>query len=392
MFKEKDTSFLNKIKKSIKKDVISDDRLISEKSRHSPKTELLISIKDSVILLMANLYSTHEQLYLINKALSKQMSISLETYKKFLESYLDEYLENHKKHRYLAARYLKIKKEVSKNISYEDQFKNLELTGNINATIKLDISLEDYKYFVKNYIETKKEIKNKVIAEHYIRVPTGKIEGPKIKVKKVKGDTLESVLITCKDNNTISPIEKKEITKKTPENKVIKQEIKKEEILIFKSHEEREKLKNNYGYLQLDALPGITVNSIPHNFELVLDKKQFPKEIVEDVDFMFAKFNSTSFEFSEPFIYLPDRRLINAINPNSYGLIDGLLFVCDTIRDEEYTTGYLFIRYYKNKLYFIQHFQDLTKSTELYIEFNRFTNNNFATSLVRLVDELYNLQ
>ncbi len=392
MFKEKDTSFLNKIKKSIKKDVISDDRLISEKSRHSPKTELLISIKDSVILLMANLYSTHEQLYLINKALSKQMSISLETYKKFLESYLDEYLENHKKHRYLAARYLKIKKEVSKNISYEDQFKNLELTGNINATIKLDISLEDYKYFVKNYIETKKEIKNKVIAEHYIRVPTGKIEGPKIKVKKVKGDTLESVLITCKDNNTISPIEKKEITKKTPENKVIKQEIKKEEILIFKSHEEREKLKNNYGYLQLDALPGITVNSIPNNFELVLDKKQFPKEIVEDVDFMFAKFNSTSFEFSEPFIYLPDRRLINAINPNSYGLIDGLLFVCDTIRDEEYTTGYLFIRYYKNKLYFIQHFQDLTKSTELYIEFNRFTNNNFATSLVRLVDELYNLQ
>ena len=107
---------------------------------------------------------------------------------------------------------------------------------------------------------------------------------------------------------------------------------------------------------------------------------------------MFAKFNSTSFEFSEPFIYLPDRRLINAINPNSYGLIDGLLFVCDTIRDEEYTAGYLFIRYYKNKLYFIQHFQDLTKSTELYIEFNRFTNNNFATSLVRLVDELYNLQ
>jgi len=61
------------------------------------------------------------------------------------------------------------------------------------------------------------------------------------------------------------------------------------------------------------------------------------------------------------------------------------------MKDKEYTTGYLFIRYYKNKLYLIEHFKDLKRSTELYIEFQRFTKNNYRRNLAILVDELYNL-
>ena len=61
------------------------------------------------------------------------------------------------------------------------------------------------------------------------------------------------------------------------------------------------------------------------------------------------------------------------------------------MKDKEYPTGYLFIRYYKNKLYLIEHFLDLKRSSVLYIKFKRFTQNNYARNLAILVDELYNL-
>ena len=137
---------------------------------------------------------------------------------------------------------------------------------------------------------------------------------------------------------------------------------------------------------------GLTLASLSGLDRFLQNKHDFPDEVVRDIDFMFPKMNSATYKFSEPFVYLPDRRLINAINPNTCGLMDGLLFICNTMKDKEYTTGYLFIRYYKNKLYLIEHFLDLTRSHVLYIEFNIFATRNYKRDLAILVNELYCLQ
>ena len=165
-----------------------------------------------------------------------------------------------------------------------------------------------------------------------------------------------------------------------------------DEIVILKNNEQREEIIAKNGPFILDTYGDMKLKDIPNRFEFVTNKHDIPDEVYNDIDFMFVKMNSASFKFSEPFVYLPDRRLINAINPTTCGLMDGLLFICNTMKDKEYTTGYLFIRYYKNKLYLIEHFLDLTRSHVLYIEFNIFATRNYKRDLAILVNELYCLQ
>ena len=164
-----------------------------------------------------------------------------------------------------------------------------------------------------------------------------------------------------------------------------------DEIVILKNNEEREEIIAKNGEFILDTFGPMKLKDIPNKFEFITNENDIPDEVYNDIDFMFVKMNSATYKFSEPFVYLPNRRLINAINPTTCGLFDGLLFICDTMKDKEYPTGYLFIRYYKNKLYLIEHFLDLKRSSELYIEFQRFTKNNYRRNLAILVDELYNL-
>ena len=165
-----------------------------------------------------------------------------------------------------------------------------------------------------------------------------------------------------------------------------------DEIVILKNNEEREEIIAKNGEFIIDTYSGMKLKDIPNRFEFITNKHDFPDEVYNDIDFMFVKMNSATYKFSEPFVYLPDRRLINAINPTTCGLMDGLLFICNTMKDKEYTTGYLFIRYYKNKLYLIEHFKDLTNSRELYIEFYLFATHNYKRDLAILVNELYCLQ
>ena len=169
-------------------------------------------------------------------------------------------------------------------------------------------------------------------------------------------------------------------------------DFKTDEIIVLKNNEQREEIIAKNGEFIIDTYPSMKLKDIPNRFEFITNKHDFPDEVVRDIDFMFVKMNSATYKFSEPFVYLPDRRLINAINPNTCGLFDGLLFICDTMKDKEYPTGYLFIRYYKNKLYLIEHFKNLTNSRELYIEFYLFATHNYKRDLAILVNELYCLQ
>ncbi|WP_418186102.1 hypothetical protein ACNSOS_04505 [Aliarcobacter vitoriensis] len=168
-------------------------------------------------------------------------------------------------------------------------------------------------------------------------------------------------------------------------------DIKLDEIIVLKNNEEREKIIAKNREFIIDTYPDMKLKDIPNRFEFITNNNDFPDEVYNDIDFMFVKMNSASFKFSEPFVYLPDRRLINAIDPITCGLMDGLLFICDTMKDKEYPTGYLFIRYYKNKLYLIDHFLDLTRSSVLFMEFYRFAKDNYRRNLAILVDEFYNL-
>ncbi|WP_323585355.1 hypothetical protein [Aliarcobacter butzleri] len=382
MINKSDKTFSKKFHETIKNKIKKDERLISERSKKNPKIELLIALKSSILLLMENLYSIHEQLYLINHALDKKTSITLGTYLKYLENYLEDDLQIFRKNSYFATRLLKIKKAISNSSDYKIQFDSLAMTGNINGTIKLDLSVEDYIYFVKKYIEINKlEKKKKLVTPHQIIVPNiNPIGGKALKKEKIPGDTLEDILEHCKDNSNNSNLN-------VNKNKILS---KKENLIIYDTNEERNSLKNDYGLFELKIYPGTTINNIIKRFEIIEDKNLIPEHLKNNPDFMFAKLES-DFSFSEPFIFLRDKKFINAINPNSYGLTENLLIITDTIRDKDFKNGYLFFRYYKNKFYLIEHYEDYTKSIELVTEFNKFANNNSSVELLKLYDEFYNL-
>ena len=57
--------------------------------------------------------------------------------------------------------------------------------------------------------------------------------------------------------------------------------------------------------------------------------------------------------FNEDFIYFSDRDFIQYADPQSYGLVDNLLFVCGTAYEDQYD-DYLLYRYYQGKIYFIE--------------------------------------
>lgn len=171
-------------------------------SRKEIKEKILFSFIQDIRLLLDHLYTLPEQLYLINLSLNK-ISISVKHYNDFLQENLKEEFERYKKNSYFFKRPVKIKSSMSLYPdSYLKQFNILNFNGLLNDTMKLDLTLYDYIFFVKKYIESDYlKNKKKLVTPHQIIVPNiNPIGGKSFIKKKIPGDTLNDIIKSIKYN------------------------------------------------------------------------------------------------------------------------------------------------------------------------------------------------
>ena len=170
-------------------------------SRKEIKEKILFSFIEDIRLLLDHLYSVPEQLYLINSL--NKISISLRLYNQFLEENLSEEFLRFKKNSYFFKRPVKIKNAMSLYPdSYLKQFNLLSFNGLLNDTMKLDLTLYDYIFFVKKYIENDYlKNKKKLVTPHQIIVPNiNPIGGKSFIKKKIPGHSFNDIIESIKYN------------------------------------------------------------------------------------------------------------------------------------------------------------------------------------------------
>ena len=171
-------------------------------SRKEIKEKILFSFIQDIRLLLDHLYSVPEQLYLINLSLNK-ISISVKRYNDFLEENLKEEFLRFKKNNYFFKRPVKIKSAmILYPDSYLKQFNLLSFNGLLNDTMKLDLTLYDYIFFVKKYIENDYlKNKKKLVTPHQIIVPNiNPIGGKSFIKKKIPGHSFNDIIESIKYN------------------------------------------------------------------------------------------------------------------------------------------------------------------------------------------------
>lgn len=171
-------------------------------SRKEIKENILFSFIEDIRLLLDHLYSVPEQLYLINLSLNK-IFISVRHYNQFLEENLSEEFLRFKKNSYFFKRPVKIKSAmILYPDSYLKQFNLLNFNGLLNDTMKLDLTLYDYIFFVKKYIESDYlKNKKKLVTPHQIIVPNiNPIGGKSFIKKKTPGHSFNDIIESIKYN------------------------------------------------------------------------------------------------------------------------------------------------------------------------------------------------
>ena len=135
---------------------ISKNELIL-KGRKQPKQNILYALKNELNIVLTQLYSISDILNTLN---TLKLSVSDTTLIRFLKTYMPVEYEQNLKMRYFADRIKQIKqiKLENKNISNKKLFKKLNFTGNINGRRFLDLTLEDFEFFLEEYFTLASDI------------------------------------------------------------------------------------------------------------------------------------------------------------------------------------------------------------------------------------------
>ncbi len=141
-------NFISKARALIAKDKRTS---LERGARKRPKIDFLNSISETVILLLDNLFSVSDQVFLIN-SIDKRFCVSDTTYSKFLSENLTNEYARFRKNRIFASKVRKIKDAialypVSPKIQFSAIFGDEE-----------SVSFEDYEFFIENYyLKSEKE-------------------------------------------------------------------------------------------------------------------------------------------------------------------------------------------------------------------------------------------
>lgn len=129
-----------------------------KRNKKKPKEELLVSISDSIILLLNHLYPVSEQLRIINKTLPKNCSVSEKTYLNYLKNHLKSDYIRYKKNIFFVNNMQEMIRVILAFKTYEEQFENFKFKKFRSGNTEFNLSLEDYIYFFEEYFEKEKDI------------------------------------------------------------------------------------------------------------------------------------------------------------------------------------------------------------------------------------------
>ena len=288
-------------------------------------------------MLLDSLYNFTEQLYLIN-TIKKKTKVSEPTYSKFLQKFLPDEHILHKKNRFFASKLPGIKELVAAYPNQpETQFKHLPINT------KLPTTLDDYKFFLDKYYfnDTERVLERKPLNRFDINEKVLNFESPeKYKIVTTKADTIYDIISA--PVKSVSPGNTPKVAKAKKNGK----------FLVYATKEAKAALFNAEGFLKIKLVKGASLQRKPELFKIVDDRDKFPSEILNS-KFLYADFDTKDQKFNEDFIYFTDSDFIQYADPESYGLMDNLLFVCGTVYENN-MAGYLLYRYYQGKIYFIE--------------------------------------
>lgn len=385
--------------------IVKDKRTSLERgARKRPKIDFLNSISETVILLLDNLFSVSDQVFLIN-SIDKRFCVSDTTYSKFLSENLTNEYARFRKNRIFASNVHKIKDAialypVSPKIQFSAIFGDEE-----------SVSFEDYEFFIENYyLKSAKEFlestpvkklsskKKELVFDGEVLRPTEVIspastfvdviqstENKDTPLKKNRNGAIKAQ----KENKVKTPIEKS-ISPEGSLNKVLDSSVSsrnsesENNFSVYLNNKERDKLRDKDGHLRITLKSGADVNELRTLFDIVKEKDKFPQEIMNS-KFLYADYNSSSLLLNEEFVYLRDIDLIHFADPESYGLTNGLLFVCGT----EYSggTGYMLYRYHEGKVYFIENLKFPRGNTTFLGSIRSWDNNNIDGDFAEFIQD-----
>ena len=129
-----------------------------KRKKQKLKEELLVSINDSIILLLNHLYPVKEQLRILNRTLPRNCSVSENTYVKYLKTHLKVHYIRYKKNIFFANNMQEMIRVILAFKTYEEQFENFKFKKFRSGNTEFNLSLEDYIFFFEEYFEKEKDI------------------------------------------------------------------------------------------------------------------------------------------------------------------------------------------------------------------------------------------
>lgn len=384
------TVVLDEIAKNISQQINNDTRFFFERAgKKRPKIDSLKYLIPSIIELMILLFPFREQLKILNRT-NKKFAVSDTTYYSFLQEFLPNEYMRFKKNTYFSGRISKIKEVLNMGLSYEQQFKFLDFSGKLNGDTVLDLKVEDYSYFIENYYNKDMNEFYKKIDYHSRTHIKSELNPDFFKKNPIEG-VIESHIDTLVKETTLEDalnskvlLEAINIPKKVQEDvfKNVKEEIQevsksveveKPQIVeyetcegykiiekgdfkykLYNTLEDRKVLANERGLYQLDIYDDVELGVEKKRFDIVRDFEDLPKELARDKNFIYADIDLYKKTVNEDFVYLFDVRLFHYLNPDSYGLVNGLLFVVDGAYEYESFSGQKCYRFFNGTLYYIE--------------------------------------
>ncbi|WP_299916600.1 hypothetical protein [Sulfurimonas sp.] len=357
-------AFVEKARKQLKLDTRS---ALERGARKRPKTDFLRAISNLILSLFDELFSVSEQVYLLN-TIDKKIGISDTTYFKFLNENLKDEYDRFRKNRLFAQNVCRIRDALLKYpASSKIQF--TALFGDNEG-----VALEDFEQFVQTYYLP--------MADNMFKLPAlnryEKSERELVYQESDRGLHPMDIVTPAQTIHDILPMlsgfekdvkksaepavkAQKGVQKKTKEiedsgkdaeNGTVSSGNSSGKFVIYDSHEARDVLRDEAGAFRVGLVEGASLDEPKKLFEIIEDNKKIPQE-ARNSRFLFANYCASSLSLKEPFIFFEDIRFIHFAEPDTYGLVDGLLFVCDTMHKQN-GRGYDFYRYYEGKIYFIE--------------------------------------
>jgi len=371
------------------------------------KAETLYKIKDDIFRMFDLLLPLKQQINLICNNLHN-FSVSDTLYMDFLKNHLNDEYQIYKKNAYFSRYAKKILKAMKLFNKRKDQFSYLNFSGKVNKTIVLDLTFEDYNNFLDRYYdeEADKIFKNSVDikSDHILVVLSDdlfidesdenwkekqkinpyrkKVKVPKTTFKDVfENEEAKEILEVSKKDDLETKDKHEIVSEDTKENDSSSKEELKSEISIetnkdnsknydyitvngmkfkqYKTLEDRKSLqiidktyqRNGLPFYRFDVLDYIkSPEDIKPLFDIETNEFEYPDELRENKQFMFINYNMGSGELFEDYIAIRSIEYLQALNPDTYGLANGLLVICT----EKIRNYYLAYRYYEGKFYKIQ--------------------------------------